>query len=299
MTAEARHVARAFRLPFLTASILPYAFGSFLAGGAFRPGLFLVGAVVVAATHLSGNVLNDYADARSGVDARDPRYFGFFGGSKLIQEGVLPEAFYGAAAVLLAAVALGAVGLLALVRRELDIVFLYGLVLLLGWAYSAGPLRLSYRRLGELTVFIAFGPVTVLGGYYVQTGAFPPFHVVLLSLPFGFLTAAILLANEVPDAADDRAADKRTLVVAVGPDRGYLLYALASALAFMAIGACLLLGYLGGPAWLALAGVVPVAAAATILRRRVGDKRGLVSASVLVLGVHTFVSLVLILDAVL
>ncbi|MFW6108072.1 MAG: prenyltransferase [bacterium] len=294
-----RYLLRALRLPFLSASLFPYAFGSFLAGRGFRPVLFLLGGVAVAGTHLSANVLNDYADAKSGVDDQDDRYFGFFGGSKLIQAGVLSAAFYAAAALVLAAVAVAAVGALAVLNNDAGIVSWYALVLLLGWAYSAEPLRLSYRCLGEVVVFLLFGPATVMGGYAIQTGIFPEFRVFLLSLPFGCLTAAILLANEVPDAADDRAAGKLTLVGAVGANRGYVLYAGASACAFATIVVCFAFGHLGGLSMLSLVGLAPAAAAASILRRRAGDKPGLVPASVLVLGVHSFVSVVLILDVLL
>ncbi|MFO7899582.1 MAG: prenyltransferase [Planctomycetota bacterium] len=293
---QPRHLVRALRLPFLSASLFPYAFGSFLAGRGFRLGLFVLGAVAVAGTHLSANVLNDYADAKSGVDDQDDRYFGFFGGSKLIQAGVLPAAFYGVAALVLAGIALAAVGALAVLKNDADVVAWYALILLLGWAYSAEPLRLSYRCLGEVVVFLLFGPATVMGGYAIQTGVFPALRVFLLSLPFGFLTAAILLANEVPDASDDRAAGKRTLVGAVGAGRGYVLYAGASACAFASIVVCFALGHLGGPSALSVVGLAPAVVAASILRRRAGDKPGLVPASVLVLGVHSFVSVVLILD---
>ena len=58
------------------------------------------------------NMLNDYADSGSGADAQDPRYFGFFGGTKLIQDKVFSEKFFLAAGVVL--IALSLITLLAL-----------------------------------------------------------------------------------------------------------------------------------------------------------------------------------------
>ena len=84
---------RAFRLPFITASTLPFVAGSLFERGNFNFTGFILGFIAVAATHLSANLINDYADSRSGADWGDRHYYGLFGGSKLIQEGGLTESF--------------------------------------------------------------------------------------------------------------------------------------------------------------------------------------------------------------
>jgi len=100
-----KNIIRAFRLPFLSASILPFIFGSLIKRGNFNLVGFLLGLVAASTTHLSANLLNDYADAKSGVDWRDRNFYKFFGGSKLIQEKVLSESFYLCAAVIFALLA--------------------------------------------------------------------------------------------------------------------------------------------------------------------------------------------------
>jgi ABC-type dipeptide/oligopeptide/nickel transport system ATPase component len=83
-----KSLVRALRLPFITASILPFVFGSLIERTAFGYTGFCLGFLAVISVHLSANLINDYADSASGADAHDLRFFGFFGGSKLIQENV-------------------------------------------------------------------------------------------------------------------------------------------------------------------------------------------------------------------
>ena len=84
--------------------------------------------------------------------------------------------------------------------------------------YVAPPLRLAHRGIGEVAVGIAFGPVTVLGLYYVLARRFDP-PAVVLSISLGLLVAGILWINEIPDIPADAAVGKRTLVVRLGVAR--------------------------------------------------------------------------------
>jgi 1,4-dihydroxy-2-naphthoate octaprenyltransferase len=90
--------------------------------------------------------------------------------------------------------------------------------------YTAPPLKLVHRGLGELCVALGFGPIMVLGAYYVQTGAYD-LEPLLASIPVGILIALILYLNEVPDRPADAAAGKRTLPVRFSKEaviRGYV-----------------------------------------------------------------------------
>jgi 1,4-dihydroxy-2-naphthoate octaprenyltransferase len=216
---------RALRLPFCTASAVPYIAGAILASGPTRWDVFALGLAAVVFTHLSANLMNDVADDANTVDRQDPRYFGFFGGSQLIQEGVLTGRAY-----LVGAVACGCLAALAVVAAAWqtgawEVVAYFAAILLLGWAYSHPPAKLSSRGLGELTIFLLFGPACVVGGAYLQQGGWPGVAAWWVSVPMGLLTTAILVTNEVPDAAIDAAGGKRTLVVRLGARRGWLLLA--------------------------------------------------------------------------
>ena len=124
-------ISRALRLPFAGASVLPFLFGSLIEKRNFDFSGFIFGLFVVLFTHLSANLINDYYDSKNGVDWKDRRFYGFFGGSKLIQEGVLPERFYLKGAILCAILALFCVISLAFILRNVFAVFVYLLVIIL------------------------------------------------------------------------------------------------------------------------------------------------------------------------
>lgn len=174
--------------------------------------------------HAGVNVVNDYHDARSGADAANAeRLFPFTGGSRFIQNGVLSEGQIGrfGYALLVAVIPAG----LWLAWTSGPGLILIGLAgLFVGWAYSAPPLRLMARGLGEFAVAGGW-LLIVLGTDYVQRGAFAwaPFAV---GLPYALLVAALLYVNQFPDYQGDRDGGKPTLVVRLGPEEakwGYLL----------------------------------------------------------------------------
>jgi len=222
---------------------------------------------------------------------------GFFGGSKLIQDGTLPARFYRDAGVVFSLLATGCAVAIALIWSRPALLLLFALVLAGGWAYSVGPFRLSYRRYGEACVLLLFGPAPVAGGVFAQTGALPSASVLLASLPFGLLTAAILVANEVPDTVDDAAAGKRTLVGWIGAERGYILFAALVAAAYAAVLLGVAVLALGSVALLSLAALPFALHAARVLKHHHGDKPALLAASRSVIALHAIMSLTLIGDA--
>ncbi|MFC1631866.1 prenyltransferase [Candidatus Omnitrophota bacterium] len=289
---------RALRLPFASASILPFIFGSLLGRADFKGLNFFLGLVCALATHLGANLINDYADAKSGADWQDKKFYVFFGGSKLIQEGVFSVIFYRNLAIFFFALAGSSVFILSKILASRAILAYFFLILLLGWSYSSRPLQLAYRRLGEAVIFVLFGPALVMGGLFLQTRIFPTWPGFILSLPFGLLTCAILLANEVPDFADDQKSGKFTWVGLIGPERTYLLYFGLILLAFISIIWSIFLGLLGPLAWLALIFILPALKATRILKSEYAHKLKLMESSRLTIALHTMVSVVLILSLI-
>ncbi len=96
-----------------------------------------------------------------------------------------------------------------------------------GILYTGGPKPLGYMGFGDILVLIYFGPVAIAGTYYVQQLQIPP---LLLTLAPGFLSCAILTANNLRDQKTDTVAGKNTLVVRFGQTFGRWEY-----------GACILL----------------------------------------------------------
>ena len=288
------NIFRALRLPFITASVLPFVFGSLIERKNFGFLVFSLGLIAAATTHLSANLINDYADSKSGTDWQDKNFYKFFGGSKLIQEKVFSLRFYLGLAVLSAGISLLCVILLAVVMKFFLVLWLYLAIIALSWMYSAKPFQFSYRRVGEFIIFILFGPALVMGGYFIQTGIFPDTKSFVLSLPFGFLTAAILFSNEVPDFSEDKNAGKFTWVSLTGRDKAYILYSLLLCLAFLSIVLAATLKFINPFALVSCVFVFPAAQAIKILKKYYSDKAKLVTSSKLTIALQTFVSIVLI-----
>jgi 1,4-dihydroxy-2-naphthoate octaprenyltransferase len=116
-------------------------------------------------------------------------------------------------------------------------------------AYTGGPFPFGYYGLGDLMVFIFFGPVAVCGTYFVQAGQVSALAI-WSSLPMGFLITAILVVNNLRDIATDRQVGKKTLAVRLGETGTRWEYLLCLLAAYLAP---LLLGALGSTFWILLA----------------------------------------------
>jgi 1,4-dihydroxy-2-naphthoate octaprenyltransferase len=244
--------------------------------------------------HLSANLINDYSDSMSTADWQDKTFYGFFGGSKLIQEGVLPEKFYLKSAIVFAVISFLAIISLAIILKSLLIISLFLIILFLSWSYSIKPLQLVYHYLGEIIIFVLFGPALVMGGYFLQTGTFPDLKSFLLSLPFGLLTTAILYVNEIPDRADDEKAGKFTWASIVKAGNSYLIYCTLIILAFVSIVFNVIYGLISSWALISFVAIFPVIKAVVILKKWPNDKVRLVESSKLTIVIQSVVSLILI-----
>jgi 1,4-dihydroxy-2-naphthoate octaprenyltransferase len=119
--------------------------------------------------------------------------------------------------------------------------------------YTAPPLKLVHRGLGELAVGLGFGPIMTLGAYFVQAREYD-FEPLLASIPVGILIALILYVNEVPDRGADAAVDKRTLPVRLSKEAVVALYVAAVCITFGLIAVFALTGVFVRPSLIALAG---------------------------------------------
>jgi 1,4-dihydroxy-2-naphthoate octaprenyltransferase len=205
---------RATRLPFLTATLIPVMLGSALAAssGHFSPLLFLLTLVGAAMIHLAVNTANDFFDFKIGADNLNMKPTPYSGGSRVIQYGLLrPSAIIGISTIyFFAGTGIGIY--LAIMRATFILPAIIVAGLFLSVFYTAPPVKLAYRGFGELAVFLGFGPIMLLGAYYVQTSTLS-FAALASSVPVGLLTAMILFVNEIPDRDSDREAGKGTLVV--------------------------------------------------------------------------------------
>jgi len=118
----------------------------------------------------------------------------------------------------------------------------------LSWFYSAPPLRLHSRGLGELSATLTVTGLTPITAYFLQINHVDQ-PILLAILPLCLLQFAMLISIEFPDEVGDRAVDKRTLVVRFGPQPIATLY---SGLLFGAFAVIPLLVIIGFPLEVAL-----------------------------------------------
>ena len=176
--------------------------------GSFDVVLFLATMVGLMLAHLASNMANDYFDVKHGVDkAESPtsqyRPHPLLTGD--ISKGSFKTAVIGMYVVALAfALSLSWV-------RGLPVLMFTALGLFFGLFYTADPVVYKKRSLGELAVFMVWGPLMVGGSYYVLTGSLD-YGPMLVSTPIGLLVSLVLLANNLRDVEYDRKVGVATIV---------------------------------------------------------------------------------------
>lgn len=236
------------RLPFLSASIIPYLIG---AAYVFYKGdtdiftvRFFIGLCAVIFSHIGANILNDYADSKSGNDWIDKNEHIYFGGSKVIQNGIFAEKQVFKIGSIFIILAVMMIVLLQCIITNIPIILFGVFILFLAVSYSLPPLKFAYRGIGEFVIFMLFGSVIVAGAYTIITMKYFDLFVIVLSFPISFLVTAILYCNEVPDYEVDEKVGKNTIVVCIGLKNAYWGYCFLIIGVFMSIILCVLLDIL-------------------------------------------------------
>jgi 1,4-dihydroxy-2-naphthoate octaprenyltransferase len=232
---RALYFLRLARPLFLVGGFVFYGLGAAVAvheGSTLHWPSLLLGQVAVTAIQLMTHFSNDYYDLEA--DRRNQTPTRWSGGSRVLAEGLLPPRAALGVAVVCAVVALAAIATLTVILQPAGwSVLLLLLALFLTWEYSAPPLRLHSRGLGEATVALVVPVLTPLTGYTIQAGQ-PALMPLLASFPLACLQAAMILVINGPDAAGDRAAGKRTLVLRLGPERAARFHRALLAAAYLA-----------------------------------------------------------------
>jgi len=236
-------IARPFSF---TASTVPIAVGGALAAveGLFDWTLFLVSLVAGVLLHIGTNVTNEIYDVRKGVDTIvSPR------ASHAIVKGRITDRDAYVLAVASFAVAF-ALGLYLVSVRGWPVVALGLAGLIGGYTYTAPPLQYKFSPYGIPLVFMLMGPLMVVGAFYVITGTVN-WSALAISIPVGFLVAAILHGNEWRDISEDARAGARTFSVRMGRQAAHWLYLVLVVGAYIALTVTVLAGLL--PTWSLLA----------------------------------------------
>lgn len=206
-----------FILTFI--SVTGGALSAFIETGVFDVTLYLLTLIGVIALHASANLFNDYFDTVKGIDTPESptaKYRPHPILTGMISADTLKSY---ALAMLILGLSIGVY--LAMLKGL--IVFVLGAIGgLLSISYS-GPGGYKYKALGELAVFLVWGPIIFLGSYLVQTG-FLSLYPVIVSIPVGMYVSAVLLANNLRDMKIDSESGIKTLPIVLGREKGLKLY---------------------------------------------------------------------------
>jgi 1,4-dihydroxy-2-naphthoate octaprenyltransferase len=219
----------ASRPKFLVASAAPVLVGSalgFAVSGTFSPLLFILALLAIMALHAGANTANDYFDHTSRNDWVNENPTPFSGGRRYIQEGILsPKATLLASLVCLTVGSI--IGVIIFLLTQSVFILTLGLAGLFGgFFYTAAPVRLGYRSVGEPVIALLFGLLPVYGAYYLQTETVDIIPL-LPAVIVGILIFLVILVNEFPDVTADAAVNKRTLVVRFGVPASIWIYRIA------------------------------------------------------------------------
>lgn len=212
-------------LPLAGASII-LAAGLALQAQIFDLLIFVLSLSTALLLQILSNLANDYGDALSGAD-NDTR----IGPERAMQSGLISHAAMRKAIILTTFLCLFSGGSLLITALGDDfgnwLMFIcFGLLAIIAAiTYTMGKLPYGYRAMGDLSVFIFFGLLGVVGSYYLYALTFN-YWLLLPACSIGILSAAVLNINNMRDMHSDKAANKTTLVVLWGRKSAFVYHLL-------------------------------------------------------------------------
>lgn len=186
----------------------------------FSTSIFILSLATTLGLQILSNFANDYGDGVKGTDNEER-----VGPVRALQSGALsPEAMKKGIVITSVITLILAIALIYISFKNGNI-WHSTIFLILGLSsiiaaitYTVGRYAYGYRALGDVFVFIFFGLLSVLGGYFLYAKRLDNF-VLLPAVVIGLLSTAVLNINNMRDRAADERAEKRTLAVILGPVR--------------------------------------------------------------------------------
>jgi len=195
------------RVKTLPAAVSPVLIGTFYASEVNWINALLA-LIVSLSLQIAVNYANDYSDGIRGTDTDR------VGPIRLVASGLAPAKLVKRASYISFLFAVVAGSLLSL-NISLWLLPVGGISILAAWGYTGGKQPYGYLGFGEFSVFIFFGLVATVGSYYVQSEQLN-WQILLLSVPVGLLSCAILVINNLRDLPKDALVSKRTVAVRIG-----------------------------------------------------------------------------------
>jgi len=287
---------QAVRVHFVPPSFLPVTLAAAVAWarhGVFDPFAFLLVFVGVTVHHFGLNMLDDVQDYLHAVDrawgdGKNP----YTGGSGVLTEGLLTVEDLKRGVAVCYGITIG-IWILLAAMKGWPVLAIGAVGILSSIFYTVPPVRFAYRGFGELGLLVNFGPVLVMGSYYVQRQSFD-LEPLVVSLVPGFLMWSMIVINEIPDYEEDRLGGKMNLVARFGRETGVVLYRAGLAGAFGTLAGAVLLGVAPLPALLALAALPAALRSVRILREHYRDRLKMIPANIAIIKVYLITGVALI-----
>lgn len=205
-------------LPVILVGVIAFSYGKF---DALAFAMVIIGVAVLG---LGCYLINDYYDYKTGVDAKKEEYLSYDGLSRAVYRRTNPilDGRVRAERVLYASLGFFAVALPIGIYLTLTVgylVFAFGILgFLIAYLYSAPPVDLSSHGLGEIFPGIAYGPLAMIGTYYVLSGSFS-IEIVIISIPVGVFVSLVRWVDAIPGYEAHRAVGETKLTVVLGRKR--------------------------------------------------------------------------------
>jgi 1,4-dihydroxy-2-naphthoate octaprenyltransferase len=210
------------RIKTLPAAIAPVIVGTSLADQ-IKVINALLALIVSLSLQIAVNYANDFSDGVRGTDTNR------VGPTRLVASNLATASSVKNASFISFFVAIIAGTLLAF-NTSVWLIAVGLISILAAWGYTGGKKPYGYLGFGELAVFIFFGVVATVGSYYVQVEQISS-SALLLSIPMGSLSCAILVINNLRDLNQDKLVSKRTMAVKLGDANTRIFYLLLLILA--------------------------------------------------------------------
>lgn len=225
--------------------------------------ILIASVVGVILLHATGNLLNDVFDLRSGVDRRteddEDRPGRFLVHGQLSQRDVVLEA-------LVCLLAAAGVGAYLLWRCGPEVLYFAGGGVVGLYIYTGPPLPMKYKAMGEVVIFVVFGPLLLMGAAFVQTGVLWSWPVFYVSIPVGIATSMVLFGNNIRDLGEDSDAGITTLASLLGKAGSRVLFVLGVLAPPLTVAAFVIIGNAGLRPW-ALACLISLLPVAFLLKK--------------------------------
>jgi 1,4-dihydroxy-2-naphthoate polyprenyltransferase len=224
----------AFRFRTLPLSLASIGMGGFLAASidAFQPAVFIFCIITTVLLQILSNLANDFGDYKNGADSLTRK-----GPARAVQSGKISPGGMKRAIKLFAFLSL--MSGIYLLYLGLDIsfnflgFFLVGIfAILAAIKYTAGNNPYGYSGLGDISVFIFFGLVGVMGTCFLQAN-YVSFKFLFPAISCGLFSVAVLNINNIRDIESDRQAGKKSVPVRLGPYKARIYHCM------LLIGGCL------------------------------------------------------------